>query len=185
MRSAEHAPDLAIVDIRLPPTFTRRGPARRARAAQPAPETAILVLSQYVEHDLRRGAARRPGAGGVGYLLKDRVLRRRRLRRRGPARRRRRHGPRPRGRRPARSAEPGAPIGSTSLTPRERDVLKLMAEGRSNAAIAERWCSRSARSRSTSRASSRSSACRPRTTDHRRVLAVLAYLGTVPGGDSP
>ena len=95
-------PDLAIVDIRLPPTFRDEGLRAALELRGTAPETAILVALPVRRAHLRRGAARRGGRpGGVGYLLKDRVLDVARLRRRRPARRRRRHRARPRGRRPA------------------------------------------------------------------------------------
>ena len=129
-----HKPDVAIVDIRMPPTHTDEGlrAARTIRAEQP--ETAVLVLSQYVEEDyaldLLSGSAE-----GVGYLLKDRVadVERfldsiRRVAEGGSA-----LDPevvsQMLGRR--RAVDPLA-----ELTPREREVLTLMAEGRSNLAIA-------------------------------------------------
>ncbi len=93
-------PDLAVVDVRMPPTFTDEGlrAALAVRAQHPA--TGILVLSQYVEE---RYAAEllATQTSGVGYLLKDRVADVARVPRRVAARRRRRHRPRPGGRRPA------------------------------------------------------------------------------------
>ena len=131
-----YRPDLAVVDVRMPPSHTDEGLRAALEVRERAPGTAILVLSQYVEEryasDLIAG-----GAEGVGYLLKDRVAdvgeflaAVRRVGDGGAAidpevvaqllgRRRR--------------ADPLA-----SLTPRELDVLSLMAEGRSNAAIADR-----------------------------------------------
>ena len=67
-------PDLAIVDIRLPPTFRDEGLRAALELRRTAPETAILVLSQYVEHTYAAELLAQAGAGGVGYLLKDRVM---------------------------------------------------------------------------------------------------------------
>ena len=177
--SSEHRPDVAIVDVRMPPTLHRRGAARRA--AWPGggcPALPVLVLSQYVEQRYAARAARptapaasatcsRTGSSTCGEFLDA-------LRRVG----RRRHRARPRGRRPAaRPAPPATSARSTALTPREREVLALMAEGRSNAAIAGALRGhRAARSSKHIAASSPSSTCRPSDDDHRRVLAVLAYL---------
>ena len=96
----------------------------------------MLVLSQYVEESYAIELLA-DSAEGVGYLLKDRVADVDRVRRRGAAGRRRRLGARPRGRLAAARPRAGATTRSTELTPREREVLGLMAEGRSNHAIAE------------------------------------------------
>jgi DNA-binding NarL/FixJ family response regulator len=169
-----HQPDVAIVDIRMPPTHTDEGlrAARTIRAEHPG--TAVLVLSQYVEEDyamdLLAGSAE-----GVGYLLKDRVAD---IDRFVDAIRRVADGgsaldpevvSRMLGRR--RAVDP-----LEELTPREREVLTLMAEGRSNRAIAgdlvitERAVEKHVTSIFT-KLNLPSSA-----EDHRRVLAVLTYL---------
>ena len=91
-------PDLAIIDIRMPPDHTDDG-ARAARELRDQmPELGIVLLSQHVE---TRHSVDLVAGGYFGYLLKDRVLRRRRLPRRTASRRRRRVRPRPRGRRHA------------------------------------------------------------------------------------
>jgi DNA-binding NarL/FixJ family response regulator len=169
-----HQPDVAVIDVRMPPTHTDEGlqAARRIRAEHPA--TAVLVLSQYVEEgyalDLLSETTER-----TGYLLKDRIAdvdsftdAVRRVAQGGSAldpefvalrlgRRRRQD-----------------PLGV--LTPREREVLGLMAEGRSNNAIAEALVvtERAVEKHVTSIFSKLD--LTPATEDHRRVLAVLAYL---------
>ena len=169
-----HKPEVAIVDIRMPPTHTDEGlrAARTIRAE--LPDTAVLVLSQYVEEDyaldLLAGSAE-----GVGYLLKDRIAdvdrfidSIRRVADGGSALdpevvsqmlgRRRAVGP------------------LDQLTPREREVIGLMAEGRSNHAIAAELVitDRAVEKHVTSIFSKLDL---PATADdHRRVLAVLAYL---------
>jgi DNA-binding NarL/FixJ family response regulator len=169
-----HKPDVAIVDIKMPPTHTDEGlrAARKIRDEQP--ETAVLVLSQYVEEeyalDLIAGSAE-----GVGYVLKDRVadIERfldsvRRVAAGGSA-----LDPeviaQMLGRRRAVS-----PL--DQLTPREREVLTLMAEGRSNRAIASELVitERAVEKHVTSIFTKLDL---PATAeDHRRVLAVLRYL---------
>jgi DNA-binding NarL/FixJ family response regulator len=169
-----HKPDVAIVDIKMPPTHTDEGlrAARTIRAE--CPSTAVLVLSQYVEEDyamdLLSGSAE-----GVGYVLKDRVAD---IDRFLDAIRRVAEGgsaldpevvSRMLGRR--RAVDP-----LDELTAREREVLTLMAEGRSNRAIAgelvitERAVEKHVTSIFT-KLNLPSSA-----EDHRRVLAVLTYL---------
>ena len=173
-RVGAHRPDVAIVDVRMPPTHTDEGLRAAAEIRQRFPGTGVLVLSQYVEeaYALELFAA---GADGLGYLLKDRVadLDRfvesvRRVGEGGSALdpevvgrllgRRRREDP------------------LEVLTPREREVLGLMAEGRSNGGIAEQLVvtERAVEKHVTSIFSKLDLAPAPE--DHRRVLAVLAYL---------
>ncbi|MBT8226348.1 MAG: response regulator transcription factor [Dactylosporangium sp.] len=130
----EHAPDVAIMDVRLPPTYRDEGVRAAAECRRRRPGFPVLVLSQYVEH-VYSAELLRQGAGGVGYLLKDRVSRvdeflgaLRRVAAGGTAidpevieellRRQHRDGPLER------------------LTARELEVLSLMAQGHSNGAIA-------------------------------------------------
>ena len=167
-------PDVAVVDVRMPPTHTTEGleAARRIRAKHP--KIAILVLSQYVETRYAVDLIRDDPAG-VGYLLKERVMRLggltdavRRVAAGGSvidpevvARllgRRRSHSP------------------LDELTPREREILALMAEGRSNAAIAERLTLELRTVEGHVRAIFAKLGLEPTIEDHRRVLAVLAYL---------
>jgi DNA-binding NarL/FixJ family response regulator len=170
-----HTPDVAIVDVRLPPTFTDEGLRAALAARAKLPGLPVLVLSQYVEQiyarELLTGAT-----GGIGYLLKDRVLDGAqfvdavgRVAGGGTA-----MDPEVIARLLDRSAADGA-LGS--LSPREREVLAMMAEGRSNAAIAQRLFI-------TERAVAKHTASiflklnlQPSDDDNRRVLAVLAHLG--------
>jgi DNA-binding NarL/FixJ family response regulator len=128
--------DVAIVDVRLPPTFTDEGlrAALAARAKQPG--LPVLVLSQYVEQLYARELLA-GGTGGIGYLLKDRVLdggqfvdAARRVAGGGTA-----MDPEVIARLLDRNSAQGSAV--AALSPREREVLGLMAEGRSNAAIAQ------------------------------------------------
>jgi serine/threonine-protein kinase len=167
-------PDLAIVDVRMPPTHTTEGleAARQIRASHPG--TAILVLSQYVE---TRYAVEllRDDPSGVGYLLKDRVTRVADL---ADAVRRVAGGgsvidpevvARLLGRPRAHSA-------LDELTPREREILGLMAEGRSNQAVAERLGLEVKTVEGHVRSIFSKLELEPAAEDHRRVLAVLAWL---------
>ena len=169
-----HKPDVALVDIRMPPTQTDEGLRAAQQIRERWPETGVLVLSQYVEPAYAMELLGE-NAEGVGYLLKDRVsdvdefaAAVRRVGEGGSALdpavvsqlvgRRRRDDP------------------LDDLTPREREVLELMAEGRSNQAIAERLVItlRAVEKHVTSIFSKlRLSAT---SEDHRRVLAVLTYL---------
>jgi DNA-binding NarL/FixJ family response regulator len=167
-------PDVAVVDVRLPPTFTDEGLRAALSARQELPGLPVLVLSQYVEQLYARELLA-DGSGGVGYLLKDRVLDGtqfvdavRRVAAGGTA-----MDPEVIGRLLTHNAAAG-PV--ASLTPREREVLALMAEGRSNAAIAQQLVI-------TERAVAKHTASifvrldlQPSDDDNRRVLAVLAYL---------
>ncbi|HEU5420811.1 MAG TPA: response regulator transcription factor [Streptosporangiaceae bacterium] len=168
-------PDVAIVDVRLPPTFTDEGlrAAIAARGAQP--DLPVLVLSQYVEQLYARELLA-GGTGGIGYLLKDRVLDStqfldavRRVAGGGTA-----MDPEV----IARLLDSNSGNGAlTALSPREREVLGLMAEGRSNAAIAQQLViTERAVAKHTASIFSRLG-LQPSDDDNRRVLAVLAYLG--------
>ncbi|GAA0316027.1 response regulator transcription factor [Actinoallomurus spadix] len=172
---AEHRPDLAIVDVRMPPSFTDEGLRAALEARRRVPGTPILVFSQYVEE---RYATDLIGAGadGVGYLLKERVAdvaeftaAVRRVAAGGTVidpeviaqlLGRRRRGDR-----------------LEALTPREREVLGLMAEGLSNAAIARRlFVTDGAVEKHISNIFLKLDLQHTDST-HRRVKAVLAYLG--------
>jgi DNA-binding NarL/FixJ family response regulator len=175
---AEHHPDAAVVDVRMPPGYTDEGLRAAIAIRRDHPQTGVLVFSQYIETrytaDLL-GAASGGGAAGVGYLLKDRVgdvdefvdaL--------------------------SRVAAGGTALDPevvtqllgasrrndtlTTLTPRERDVLALMAEGRSNTAIAGILVvsDRSVEKHVGNIFSKLG--LPPSDADHRRVLAVLRYL---------
>ena len=169
-----HKPDVAIVDVRMPPTNTDDGLRAAQQIRAELPDTSVLVLSQYVEEAYAMELLE-DGAEGVGYLLKDRVseVERfieavRRVADGGSALdpevvsqllgRRRRDDP------------------LDELTPREREVLGLMAEGRSNQAIADQLVvsERAVEKHVTSIFSKLDLETSPH--DHRRVLAVLAYL---------
>jgi DNA-binding NarL/FixJ family response regulator len=168
-------PDVAVVDVRLPPTFTDEGLRAALQARREIPGLPVLVLSQYVEQLYARELLA-DGSGGVGYLLKDRVLdggqftdALRRVAAGGTA-----MDPEVIARLLARNADNNA---LAALSPREREVLGLMAEGRSNAAIAQRLVV-------TERAVAKHTSSiflklnlQASDDDNRRVLAVLAYLG--------
>ena len=173
---ADTGPDVAITDIRMPPTLTDEGldAARRIRAAHPS--VGVLVLSTYVETDFAE-ALLHDSEGRSGYLLKDRVADLdeltdaiRRIARGGvvidPAvvaellSRRRLRDP------------------VQDLSDRERDVLRLMAEGRSNQAIGDRLYLSPRTVEAHIRSIFTKLALSPAPEDHRRVLAVLAFLGT-------
>jgi len=169
-------PDLAIVDIRLPPSFTDEGLRAALAARKQVPGLPILVLSQYVEQLYARELLA-DGTGGIGYLLKDRVFDSdqfveaiRRVAAGGTA-----MDPEVIARLLARNTDNDA---VSALSPREREVLGLMAEGRSNAAIGQQLVI-------TERAVAKHTASiflrlglQPSEDDNRRVLAVLAYLGS-------
>ena len=171
---AEHRPDVAVVDVRLPPTFTDEGLQAALAARRAVPGLPVLVLSQHVEQLYARELLA-DGAGAVGYLLKDRVLNAdqfvdalRRVAAGGTA-----MDPQVIAKLLASNArdEPLA-----RLTPREREVLALMAEGRSNAAIAQRlFISEGAIGKHTASIFGKLG-IGASDDDNRRVLAVLAYL---------
>jgi DNA-binding NarL/FixJ family response regulator len=170
-----HAPDLAIVDVRMPPTHTDEGIRAALEVRSQWPDVAILVLSQYVEEryavDLVAGET-----AGLGYLLKDRVAD---VREFLDAAGRVADGgtvldPEVVSQLLARSRQRD-PI--ERLTPREREVLGLMAEGRSNAAIAEQLViSGGAVEKHVTNIFTKLD-LPPTEGDHRRVLAVLRFLG--------
>jgi DNA-binding NarL/FixJ family response regulator len=171
-------PDIAIVDIRLPPTFRDEGVRAALELRDKAPETAILVVSQYVEPTYATELLA-DGRGGIGYLLKDRIMdvddfldAVRRVAEGGTA------------------LDPevvAALLGGRKpddplqhLTPREREVLGLMAEGRTNAAIAEELVLTVGAIEKHIANIFMKLRLSPSETDHRRVLAVLAYVQQKP-----
>ena len=169
-----HRPDVAIVDVRLPPSFTDEGLQAALAARHKVPGLPVLVLSQYVEQLYARELLA-DQAGGVGYLLKDRVFNDdqfvealRAVAGGGTV-----MDPEVVSKLLVRRArdEPVA-----RLSPREREVLALMAEGRSNSAIAQRLfvTEKAVSKHSTSIFAKLDLAASD--DDNRRVLAVLAYL---------
>jgi DNA-binding NarL/FixJ family response regulator len=169
-------PDVAVVDVRLPPTFTDEGLRAAIAARRAVPGLPVLTLSQYVEQVYARELLS-DGAGAVGYLLKDRV------------------GEVAEFIEAVRRVAAGGTVMDpdvvaqllgggrrrtqlAALTPREREVLAVMAEGRSNGAIAERLVvTEKAVSKHINSILTKLD-LPPSDDDHRRVLAVLAYLGT-------
>jgi DNA-binding NarL/FixJ family response regulator len=171
----EEKPDVAVVDVRLPPTFTDEGLRAAIEARSQLPGLPVLVLSQYVEQLYARELLA-DQAGGVGYLLKDRVFNDDQF----------------------TDAVRAVAGGGTVMDPevvaklmtrhqrdepvsrlsaREREVLELMAEGRSNSAIAQRLfiSEKAVGKHSTSIFAKLDLSVSE--DDNRRVLAVLAYLG--------
>jgi DNA-binding NarL/FixJ family response regulator len=169
-----HKPDVAVVDIRMPPTNTDDGLRAALEIRAELPDTGVLVLSQYVEEGYALDLVGE-SAGGVGYLLKDRVAD---VERFVDSVRRVADG--------GSALDPEVVsqlVGRArrddpleELTPREREVLGLMAEGRSNNAIAEQLIvtERAVEKHVTSIFSKLG--LTPASEDHRRVLAVLAFL---------
>ena len=173
-KTRAHKPDLAVVDVRMPPENTDDGirAALQIRAEQPA--TGVLVLSQYIEEQYAIELIGRSHEG-VGYLLKERVTDIDRIARRRAPRRPRRVGDRSEVvSQLLRRHREDDPLGE--LTGREREVLELMAEGRSNHAIADRLVvsERAVEKHVTSIFSKLR--LPPAEDDHRRVLAVLTFL---------
>jgi len=168
-------PDVAVVDVRLPPTFTDEGLKAAIEARRQIPGLPVLVLSQYVEQLYARELFA-DRSGGVGYLLKDRVFNVeqfvdavRQVAAGGTA-----MDPEVVAQLLTRHSALDDPL--TTLTPREREVLSLMAEGRSNAAIAARmFVTEKAVSKHTNSIFLRLGLPQSED-DNRRVLAVLAYL---------
>lgn len=168
----ELRPDLAVLDVRMPPTFRDEGVRAAIRAREIQPGLGILLLSQYVEVAYASELLASGGAG-VGYLLKDRVASLEEL----------------------QDAVHRIAAGGTvldpevvthligrrsdpleSLTPRERDVLTHMAEGRTNAAIAEALFVGTGAVEKNVTSIFQKLGLEDSGTDHRRVLAVLAFL---------
>jgi DNA-binding NarL/FixJ family response regulator len=172
---AEHGPDVALIDVRMPPTQTDEGVRAAVEVRRSHPDTGILILSQYVEDryaaDLLEGGAR-----GVGYLLKDRIADVDQF---------------------LAAIERVAGGGTVidpeviaqllvrqqrdnpldRLTPRETEVLALMAQGHTNASIVERLdISHSAVEKHVRKVFAKLSLTHD-DQHHRRVLAVLTYLG--------
>ena len=174
--AAELRPDVCVVDVRMPPTHTDEGIRAAVRMRASMPKVGVLVLSQYVEEryatELLAG-----NTSGVGYLLKDRVAdvgefvaAVERVAAGGTA-----LDPEVVSQLLGRSRKRDV---VEKLTPREREVLGLMAEGRTNAAVAQALVvSDGAVEKHVSNIFGKLGLA-PSDTDHRRVLAVLAYLGS-------
>ncbi|MET7384771.1 LuxR C-terminal-related transcriptional regulator [Streptomyces sp. NPDC005529] len=167
--------DVAVVDVRLPPSHTDEGLQCALRARRERPGLPVLVLSQHVEQLYARELLA-DGSGGVGYLLKDRVFDAeqfidavRRVAAGGTA-----MDPQVIQQLLARRTAGDQPVGR--LTPREREVLDLMAQGRTNAAIAAQLVvTERAIAKHTSNIFAKLG-LEVSDDDNRRVLAVLAYL---------
>ena len=170
----EHRPDVAVVDVRMPPTVPDEGLLSALEVRRTVPDTAILVLSQYVEESYASDLL--TAGGGVGYLLKDRVAKLADLsdalervvdggtvldpevvsalfahrRRRDPL---------------------------STLSPREREVLGLMAEGRTNTAIGRNLVITQGAVEKHISSIFTKLGLPPSGDDHRRVMAVLTWLG--------
>ncbi len=172
----EHRPDVAVVDVRLPPSFADDGLQAALAARQQVPGLPVLLLSQYVEQLYARELLA-DQSGAVGYLLKDRVFNDDQF---VDA---------------IRTVAAGGTVMDpdvvtkllgrrfrdepvTRLSAREREVLALMAEGRSNVAIAQRlFVTEKAVSKHTTSIFTKLGLAASED-DNRRVLAVLAYLNT-------
>lgn len=170
----EHRPDVSIVDVRMPPSHTDEGLRAALEARTHTPNSPVLVLSQYVERsyasDLLAG-----GQGGIGYLLKDRVVDVENFL----------DGLR-------RVASGGTVLDPevvsqllvsrkdplSALTPRESEVLALMAEGRTNTAISRILVVSDGAVEKHITNIFAKLGLEPSDSDHRRVMAVLTYLGT-------
>jgi len=172
-----HRPDVAIVDVRLPPTFTDEGLRAALEARRRHPGLGVLVLSQYVEPAYTTELLE-VGTGGVGYLLKERVGEVRtfveaveRVAAGGTVLDREVVS------RLVRASEPAGPdAGIGSLTPKGREVLELMAEGRTNAGIAKAMVVTPGAVEKHISSIFAKLDLPAGGDDHRRVLAVLAWL---------
>ncbi|WP_150308598.1 response regulator [Planctomonas psychrotolerans] len=167
-----HAPDLAVLDVRMPPTFRDEGVRAAIELRRRMPRLGILLLSQYVEGTYAQELLS-VGTGGMGYLLKDRVSSLDELKDAVN-----------------RIADGGTVLDPqvvsqllglrndplTSLTPREREVLGLMAEGRTNAGIASRLYIGVGAVEKHVTSIFQKLALEDSGSDHRRVLAVLTWL---------
>jgi len=179
----EYAPDIAVVDVRMPPTHTDEGLRAALAIRRDHPSTAVLVFSQWVETSYaRRLLAGEPTR--IGYLLKDRIVSTgdfiaslRRVAAGGTALD-------PEVVRQLFAAHV-ADEGIARLSLREKEILSLLAEGRSNAAIAERLhlADRSVEKHITAIFTKLDLPHHP--SDHRRVLAVLRYLQSGQQGGGP
>jgi DNA-binding NarL/FixJ family response regulator len=166
---ADHVPDLVVVDVRMPPTHTHEGTRAAARIREKHPAVGVLVLSQHVD---TTNAVELMTRGGFGYMLKDRVFDVGEFL--GAAQRVADGGS---------ALDPevvaalvGAGNGFGELTAREREVLELMAQGLTNAGIARRLVLTERTVESHVRNVLMKLGLPDGADDHRRVLAVLAYL---------
>jgi DNA-binding NarL/FixJ family response regulator len=170
---AEHRPDIAVVDVRLPPSYTDEGLRAAIEARRLRPGFPVLVFSQYVE-EVYAAELLAAGSEGVGYLLKDRVSRVdefmeavRRVAAGGTV-----LDPEVVSQLMVKRSDP-----LERLTPREREVLALMAEGLGNTAIAQKLViSEGAVHKHVGNVFLKLD-LPPTDSGHRRVLAVLAHLG--------
>jgi DNA-binding NarL/FixJ family response regulator len=171
-RLDEFAPELAVLDVRMPPTYRDEGVRAAIELRRRRPDCGILLLSQYVEVAYAQELLG-SGSGGVGYLLKDRVASLAELQ---DAISRIAAGgtvldPEVVTQLIGRRTDPLA-----ALTPREREVLQLMAEGRTNTAIAAQLVIGTGAVEKNVTAIFQKLGLEDSGTDHRRVLAVLAFL---------
>jgi DNA-binding NarL/FixJ family response regulator len=174
LKVRSYKPDVAVVDVRMPPTHTDEGARAAVAIREQHPEVGVLLLSQVVEATFALRLLSETPAG-FGYLLKDRVLdvddfvdAVRRVARGGTA-----VDPKVVSELLGRT-RPDDPVGL--LTERERSVLELMAEGRSNAGIGRKLFLSPKTVEAHVHAILTKLDLAPATDDHRRVLAVLAYL---------
>ena len=172
---AGHKPDICVVDVRMPPSFTDEGVKAAVAVRERFPGTAVLIVSQYVE-ETYAAELLADGRGGVGYLLKDRIADVRefvdaveRVAGGGTA-----MDPEVVSQLLTRHRRADGPL--DELTPREREVLELMAEGRSNAAIAAALVVTDGAVEKHISNIFGKLGLPPSDTDHRRVLAVLTFL---------
>jgi DNA-binding NarL/FixJ family response regulator len=171
---AEHRPDVCVIDVRLPPGYHDEGVRAAIEARRRIPGLPVLILSQYVEQ-LYAAELLGDRRGGVGYLLKDRVADVADFV--GAVRRVAAGGTALDPEAVAQLLLPGPPEDPLgSLTRRERQVLALMAEGRSNVAIADRLGVSASAVEKHVHAIFRRLGLKPSEHDHRRVRAVVTFL---------